>query len=144
MKGSTLLCFQDSVTAIPLEDWNLDYIVPRILCTTQDDKCIPSLYPVPDGAVQVDAAGDDAAGRDPPNILDPAAKPRLVQGGVRIQLIQVIRELMFCGPEFQQSVRSDWLLTGQFQAVIKRCSQLLPSFQLRSSWVSFGHPLGSS
>lgn len=79
-----ILCrSQDSITAIPLEQWKLDYIVPSILCTTKDNKCIPSSYPTPKEAVKVDVDGDDAdTGPLPPNIVDPAVKLKYLQGGV--------------------------------------------------------------
>ena len=85
---------QDSVTAIPLEQWNLDYIVPSILCTTKDNKCIPSSYPVSKGAVRIDVDDNGDSGQLPPNILDPTAKPKHLKGGVTAAFVLIIYHLL--------------------------------------------------
>ena len=83
---TTLVCWlQDSVTAIPLDVWDLDFIAPSILCTTQGNVCIPTSYPIPKGAVTIEVP--DASVPDqpqPPNKQDPKAKLQYLGEGVSI------------------------------------------------------------
>lgn len=69
------------MTAIPLDVWNLDFIAPSILCTTQGSVCIPTSYPIPKGAVKIEADGRDPDQPQPPNKQDPAAKLQYLDGG---------------------------------------------------------------
>lgn len=42
-----------SVTAIPLEDWSLDYIRPKSVCIKKDDQCIQTTYPIAPDSMKV-------------------------------------------------------------------------------------------
>lgn len=77
-----IFTLQDSVTAIPLEEWNLAFVKPSLLCTIQDNKCIDSKYPTPKDTITVDISDDQSP--PPPNILDPNAKPKYLQGPVSL------------------------------------------------------------
>lgn len=37
----------ESVVAIPLEKWSLDYIQPKLICISRNGTCIDSSYPNP-------------------------------------------------------------------------------------------------
>ena len=63
--------------------WTLDFIAPSILCTTQGSECIPTSYPVPKGAVKIEADGRDPNQPQPPNKQDPAVKLQYLEGPVR-------------------------------------------------------------
>lgn len=63
--------------------WKLDFIAPSILCTTQGSECIPTTYPVPKGAVKIEADGRDPNQPQPPNKQDPAVKLQYLEGPVR-------------------------------------------------------------
>ena len=34
-----------SVTAVPVEEWSLDFIRPKPVCVKKDGQCVPSMYP---------------------------------------------------------------------------------------------------
>ena len=66
----SLLYFQDSVVAIPLEKWNIDYVIPQLLCTTENNRCSPTTFPFPKKSIRVDGLarpGDPL----PQNAIDP-------------------------------------------------------------------------
>ena len=73
---------QDSITAIPLDMWTLDFIAPNILCTTKGGVCIPTSYPVPKRAKKIEANGDDSSEQQPPK-QDPETKLQYLKGPVR-------------------------------------------------------------
>ena len=64
--------------------WTLDFIAPSILCTTQGSECIPTSYPVPKGAVKIEADGRDPNQPQPPNKQDPAVRLQYLEGPVRM------------------------------------------------------------
>ncbi len=37
----------ESVVAIPLDDWSLDYVTPGALCVKNEGQCLPFNYPNP-------------------------------------------------------------------------------------------------
>lgn len=61
--------------------WTLDFIAPNILCTTQGGVCIPTSYPIPKGAVKIEADGNGPDEQQPPK-QDPATKLQYLKGPV--------------------------------------------------------------
>lgn len=61
--------------------WTLDFIAPNILCTTTGGVCIPTSYPIPKGAVKIEADDDDPSEQQPPK-QDPSTKLQYLQGPV--------------------------------------------------------------
>ncbi|KAL0280200.1 UNVERIFIED_CONTAM: hypothetical protein PYX00_001570 [Menopon gallinae] len=43
-----------SVTAVPLEDWSLDYIRPKSVCIKKDDQCIQTTYPIAPDSTKIE------------------------------------------------------------------------------------------
>ena len=81
--------------------WTVDFIAPSILCTTQGSECIPTSYPVPKGAVKIEADDRDPNQPQPPNKQDPAVKLQYREGPVRlyfttIQYIDGQLSSLFC------------------------------------------------
>lgn len=51
----------ESVVAVPLENWSLDYINPNPSCIKKDGKCIQSYYPSPPDTKRVEFKTDNEA-----------------------------------------------------------------------------------
>lgn len=51
----------ESIVAIPLEKWSLDYIQPKPLCVSKDGKCIDSTYPTPPDSKKIKFESDEFA-----------------------------------------------------------------------------------
>ncbi|XP_050541070.1 laminin subunit alpha [Daktulosphaira vitifoliae] len=63
----------DSIVAVPLKKWSLDYINPNPSCVKKDGKCIHSLYPTPPDTKKVEFKfGNEArlAQSGPKNVND--------------------------------------------------------------------------
>ncbi|KAK6179097.1 hypothetical protein SNE40_011531 [Patella caerulea] len=64
----------ESVTAIPIEDWNPGFIQPRIICIRVNGYCAPSTYTNPGGAVRIQfeqAPNEHRLATDfPPGMID--------------------------------------------------------------------------
>lgn len=63
----------ESVVALPLDRWSLDYIDPSPACVKKDGRCIQSLYPTPPDTKKVEfKTGNEArvAATAPRNIYD--------------------------------------------------------------------------
>ena len=69
---------QDSVIAIPADQWNLELIQPRLKCVMQNQQCVESDFQFPTGSkrVEVEAGRNQGlvASDLPPNIMDITVK----------------------------------------------------------------------
>ena len=65
----------DSVIAIPIENWSLDYITPHPECVRKNGVCLPTTYPdAPDPAETAvipfrPPSPDDGTGQEQPQLL---------------------------------------------------------------------------
>ncbi|XP_065337904.1 laminin subunit alpha [Cloeon dipterum] len=65
----------DSVVAIPLDRWHMDYIMPRAACVRKDGECLQATFPLPPSSKRVEFEQDPEriAKELPSGIVDPDA-----------------------------------------------------------------------
>ena len=66
----------DSIIAIPLDEWSLDFVTPQAVCVKQDGQCLPEMLPdAPDQSVIVPFKSADAPVRGDDVALPSATVP---------------------------------------------------------------------
>ena len=60
----------DSIIAIPVDEWSLDYVTPQLNCVRKNGNCLPTIYPdAPDPAETALIPFSSSLDQDQPQFL---------------------------------------------------------------------------